>query len=83
MKADKVRELDAAEIAKQMSDAKEQSFRIRFQMSMGQAEGINKLRSNRKDRARMLTILRERALNPEKNPEPVASAKKATKGKKK
>ncbi len=82
MKADKVRELDAAELQKQMGDAKEQSFRIRFQMSMGQAEGINKLRTMRKDRARMLTILRERALNPEKNPEPVA-AKKATKAKKK
>ena len=82
MKADKVRELDAAEIQKQLSDAKEQNFRIRFQMSMGQAEGINKLRSMRKDRARMLTILRERALNPAANPEPVA-AKKAAKGKKK
>ncbi len=81
MKADKVRELDAAEIAKQMGDAKEQGFRIRFQMSMGQTEGVSKLRTMRKDRARMLTILRERALNPQANPEPAPA--KAAKGKKK
>jgi large subunit ribosomal protein L29 len=82
MKADKVRELDSNEIAKQLKDGTEQNFRIRFQLSMGQAEGVNKLRTMRKDRARMLTILRERALNPEANPEP-APAKKAAKGKKK
>jgi large subunit ribosomal protein L29 len=35
-------------------------FRLRFQMSMGQMDGIKKLRSLRKERARMLTVLRER-----------------------
>ncbi len=37
-------------------------FRLKFQMSMGQAEGLKKVRSMRKERARMLTILREREL---------------------
>ena len=60
--ADKARALDAAEINKQLRDGAEQSFRIRFQMSMGQAEGIKKLRTLRKERARMLTILREREI---------------------
>src|ERR1700680_1939330 len=58
--ADKARALDGAEIAKQVKDTAEQMFRLRFQMSMGQMDGIKKLRSLRKERARMLTVLRER-----------------------
>jgi large subunit ribosomal protein L29 len=58
--ADKARALDATEIAKQIKDTAEQMFRLRFQMSMGQMDGIKKLRSLRKERARMLTVLRER-----------------------
>ena len=61
--ADKARGLDKAEIEKQLHDATEQIFRLRFQMSMGQAEGIKKVRSLKKDRARMLTVLRERELS--------------------
>jgi large subunit ribosomal protein L29 len=58
--ADKARGLDAAELSKQVKDTAEQMFRLRFQMSMGQMDGIKKLRSLRKERARMLTVLRER-----------------------
>jgi large subunit ribosomal protein L29 len=58
--ADKARALDATEIAKQIKDTGEQMFRLRFQMSMGQMDGIKKLRSLRKERARMLTVMRER-----------------------
>ena len=58
--ADKARGLDATELAKQVKDTAEQMFRLRFQMSMGQMDGIKKLRSLRKERARMLTVLRER-----------------------
>jgi large subunit ribosomal protein L29 len=58
--ADKARALDAGEIAKQIKDAAEQMFRLRFQMSMGQMDGVKKLRALRKERARMLTVLRER-----------------------
>jgi large subunit ribosomal protein L29 len=58
--AEKARGLDAAEIAKQIKETAEQMFRLRFQMSMGQMDGIKKLRSLRKERARMLTVLRER-----------------------
>jgi large subunit ribosomal protein L29 len=60
--ADKARSLDKAEINKQLHDAKEQMFRLRFQMSMGQMEGVKKTRTLRKERARMLTVLREREL---------------------
>ena len=37
-------------------------FRLRFQLQMGQTDGVKKLRELRKDRARMLTIVRERQL---------------------
>lgn len=58
--ADRARGLDAAEIGKQLRDGAEQMFRLRFQMSMGQMDGIKKYRSLRRERARMLTVLRER-----------------------
>lgn len=76
MRADKVRELDNTELQKQSEDIREQMFRIRFQMEMGQTDGLKKLRTIRKDRARMLTTLRERELHPETAPEPVAKKKK-------
>lgn len=64
MKADKVRQLDTAEIEKQLKEGQEKAFRIRFQLRMGQTDGVKNLRDLRKDRARQLTILRERALRP-------------------
>ncbi|PYS39964.1 MAG: 50S ribosomal protein L29 [Acidobacteria bacterium] len=38
----------------------EQMFRLRFQLAMGQTETLNKIRVLRKDRARLLTIIREK-----------------------
>jgi large subunit ribosomal protein L29 len=62
MKAQKVRELDDNEIRNQLKNMDEQMFRLEFQMSMGQMDGLKKVRTMKKDRARMLTILREREL---------------------
>ena len=62
MKAQKVRDLDDNELRQQLRDIDEQIFRLEFQMSMGQMEGLKKARSIRKDRARMNTILREREI---------------------
>ena len=76
MRADKVRELDNTELNRQAEELKEQSFRLRFQLTMGQTDGLKKLRTIRKDRARMLTILRDRELHPDTAPEPVAKKKK-------
>ena len=78
MKADKVRELDSDELRRQVTDMGEQNFRLRFQLSMGQSDGLKKVRNMRKDRARILTILRDRELHPETAPEP--SPKKKKKG---
>ncbi|HSB13313.1 MAG TPA: 50S ribosomal protein L29 [Bryobacteraceae bacterium] len=60
MKAEKVRDLDTNELQSQLREMTEQLFRLRFQFSMGQTEGLKKYRVLRKDRARMLTVLRER-----------------------
>ena len=79
--ADKARGLDAAEITKQLKDASEQMFRLRFQLSMGQADGLTKLRNLRKERARMLTIQRERELGQAETPaaKPVKASKVSAK----
>jgi large subunit ribosomal protein L29 len=55
-------ELDSKEIEQQLREMEEQRFRLKFQMSMGQTDGLKKVRVMRKDRARMLTVLRQREL---------------------
>jgi large subunit ribosomal protein L29 len=62
MKAQKVRDLDETELKNQLREMDEQLFRLKFQMSMGQMDGLKKVRAMRKDRARIFTILREREL---------------------
>ena len=66
MKAQKVRDLDEQEIKQQLKEMDEQMFRLHFQMSMGQMDGLKKVRQMKKDRARIYTILRERELAGEK-----------------
>jgi len=58
MKKDNLRALDPAEMQNKLREMDEQSFRIKFQISMGQTDGIKRMRENRKDRARLLTYLR-------------------------
>ncbi len=62
MKASKVREMDQVELSNQARDAEEQLFRLRMQIQMGQNEGLKKYRGLRKDRARLLTVMREREI---------------------
>jgi large subunit ribosomal protein L29 len=62
MRADKVRELDTKELATKGKEMDEQIFRLKFQMSLGQMDGLKKYRELRKDRARLQTIERERAI---------------------
>lgn len=62
MKHKNMRDLDSGEIQSQLTDMEAQMFRLKFQMSMGQNDGLKKVRSMRKDRARMLTTLREREI---------------------
>ena len=76
MKIDKIREIDTQELTRQSNDAREQMFRLRFQLTMGQTDGLKKLRQLKKDRARMLTTLREREIHPELAPAPKPGKKR-------
>ncbi|BDC48208.1 hypothetical protein F183_A05240 [Bryobacterales bacterium F-183] len=62
MKIDKIRQMDSAEYGKQLKEISEQMFRLRFQMNMGQTDGVKKYREIKKDRARILTLQREAEL---------------------
>jgi large subunit ribosomal protein L29 len=62
--AEKFRALDAAELDKQLREGAEQMFRLRFQMSMGQMDGVKKVRTLRKQRARILTVLKQKGVAP-------------------
>ncbi len=53
---DLLKALGNEEIEAKVREGAEQMFRIKFQMSMGQAEGMKKYRELRKERARLLTI---------------------------
>jgi large subunit ribosomal protein L29 len=81
MKAEKMRGIDVADLQRQAQDSQEQLFRLRFQMGMGQLEGLKKYRNLKKDRARMLTVLSEKEANGEVTQTP--AAKQADKKKKK
>jgi large subunit ribosomal protein L29 len=59
--AEEIRNLDAAELRFKEREMREQLFRLRFQMQMGQMDGVKKYRALRKDLARLLTVEQERA----------------------
>ena len=62
METEKIRNLNDEELVRQEKQSAEQLFRLRFQMKLGQNEGVKKLRELRKDVARIKTVARERAL---------------------
>ena len=62
MKSQKIRDVDTHELGVQLRDIDEQLFRLRLQMSMGQMDGLKKIRAMKKTRARIHTILREREM---------------------
>ncbi len=62
MELEKIRNLSDAELDHQEKTSAEQLFRLRFQVSMGQNDGVKKLRQLRKEIAQIKTVARERAL---------------------
>ena len=59
---EKLRDLGTPELEARERELAEQIFRLRFQLATGQAEAVTKLRSAKRDRARVQTLLREREL---------------------
>jgi large subunit ribosomal protein L29 len=57
-----LREKNKSELENEESELHEQIFRLRFQLTTGQTEGLKKLREARKDLARVKTLLREAEL---------------------
>ena len=88
MELDKIRNLGPHELQHEEQQASEQLFRLRFQMRLGQTEGVKKLRGLKKDIARIKTITRERelglnaALHGQTEAEPKAKKKSAKRAKK-
>lgn len=62
MELAKIRSLSDAELLHQEKTSAEQLFRLRFQVSMGQTDGVKKLRQLRKEIAQIKTVAREREL---------------------
>ena len=60
---EKIREEGATELAAREKELTEQIFRLRFQLSTGQAEALKRLRESKKDLARVKTLLRVQELN--------------------
>jgi large subunit ribosomal protein L29 len=73
MKAAKWRELSEDEVRQKAGELGEEMFNLRFQLSMGVAKNPARVRQARRDRARALTVLRERGL-PMLAPVPAAVA---------
>jgi large subunit ribosomal protein L29 len=64
-RTEKMRDQNTAELNERQNELAEQVFRLRFQLTTGQAEAVTKLRLARKDLARVKTLLRERELRKE------------------
>lgn len=61
-RVEKFREMNTNELEIQQRELAEQIFRLRFQLSTGQSEGLKKLREAKRDLARVKTLLRENEL---------------------
>jgi large subunit ribosomal protein L29 len=81
MELEKIRNLSDDELAHHEKASAEQLFRLRFQVSLGQNDGVKKLRELRKEIAQVKTVARERALGvrgAKKTEAATISAKRAT-----
>jgi large subunit ribosomal protein L29 len=61
-KAHELDELNAVDLESKLREAKEELFNLRFQAATGQLESHGRLRTVKKDLARIYTVVREREL---------------------
>ncbi|MBI8990037.1 MULTISPECIES: 50S ribosomal protein L29 [Corynebacterium] len=57
-----LRELNAEELVTRLNEAKEELFNLRFQMATGQLTNNGRLKTVKRDIARIYTVIREREL---------------------
>jgi large subunit ribosomal protein L29 len=60
MKTSEIRELSTEEIKSKLADSREEYMKLRFQQVTGQLTDTSRLRSMRREIARMSTIINER-----------------------
>jgi len=60
---EKLREAGVNELQAQHKELTEQIFRLKFQLTTGQAEALKRLREAKKDLARVKTLLRAQELS--------------------
>lgn len=63
MKVKALRDLSSEELRLRLQDSRRELFNLRQQWYTGRLEDANRMRSVRKDIARLLTLLRERELS--------------------
>ena len=62
MKVTEIRDLGIDELQQRAREMDDQLFRLRIQKSMGQLEAAHKLKTVRRDLARVRTVLREKEI---------------------
>jgi large subunit ribosomal protein L29 len=62
LNAHELDELNATDLEAKLREAKEELFNLRFQAATGQLESHGRLRTVKKDIARIYTVVREREL---------------------
>jgi large subunit ribosomal protein L29 len=62
-RVEKFREMNPNELEIRHRELSEQIFRLRFQLSSGQSEGLKKLREAKRDLARVNTLMRQAQLS--------------------
>jgi len=60
MKVHEIRELKVEELNGKIKDLQDQVFRLRIQKAMGQLDAPSKMRTVRRELARVKTVLREK-----------------------
>ena len=65
-KLDKVREQTNDDLIKRVGEIKESLFRLNFKKALGDTDVVKQLRKERKELARLLTLVRGRQLGIEK-----------------
>lgn len=63
MKAKELRDMSPEELAREAGELRRALFNLRLQQAIGQLEKPHKLRSTRRDLARVLTVMRQKQIN--------------------
>jgi large subunit ribosomal protein L29 len=71
---EKIREAGVNELEAQQKELTEQIFRLKFQLSTGQAEALKRLRESKKDLARVKTLLRAQEISAARKSEAAGKA---------